>query len=581
MFDRANTPVENKHGIVGFTFMDTADDEDIMDLIYKGGLLAGKVSVEQSIPMLTCEERLRGVLESFAMMRHAIEGVNNYDRYFVHFHEALLAGIKNTKSSHFIKTAVDWSRLSSKYAERIWQETKDGKRRLIPTAAAQALMDELKFTMVDKGTARDYYIYNERGFWEKTTAGEIKKVALGIIGDGATSSNIRESLEIASIQCLSRREDFNAYPYKINLQNVVYDLEHFTPEEHNADYKFTYVNPYKYDPEATCPLTDKILEQYAMGDKQWIDAFWELAGFCLQEPYSFNKMAWWVGDGANGKSTCQRLLQALVGDALTKTGFQVAQLNKEFFLTSVIGKRLALCGDAAVKMDNIDLLKQYTGGDSMETNVKYGDYEKVKVSAKLILCMNRPPFVSSHELMKPIVRRILWFPFDYKIKQPDPTIESRMLSELPGIFNKAVAGLRRLRAQGRFSRVDRGEKQLMMWSGNANLFESFITEYLVLDDQAGCWTEDLWDAYRKFMDEWGGLYWERESHNVTNKKTFDMKLRERLSDVTFEKLVRKKRIEGKKTGGKYMYAHGVRLADEFVDYTAAFEPQVQNTESMF
>lgn len=526
---------------------------------------AGRLIAEEDVEEKQVRDRLLPIIDGFAISRSANDDSMETElrsRFHATFNKALSDGIKRTNTFDRIRKAVDFATLSSKYSDRIWKQTEHGNK-LIHTATADCVLEEVNLACVDLGIRKQFYQYNDdAGTWEKITTLTVKKIVVGIIGDSATDSMAGAIVGLVATMCEVRGDIFNSRHHLINLRNTAFDLDLYRAVEHNSEHYCTYALSYNYNVSAECPYTDQILDQYALSDPAWINCFWEMAGFCLQAPYFINKMFWLVGDGANGKSTVQRLLHELIGHSLTKTGFQVRDLGKDFYLYSVIGKRMALCGDAAVRMDNIDLLKQFTGGDALSTNVKFGDHVQFENTAKLILCMNRAPLISSHEALKPITRRIVWLPFEYRIQTPDPTVEKKMLAELPGHFNKAVDGLRRLRNQGAFTRVERGEKSLSIWAGTANLLEVFISESIEVGEKNRVRLGELWKSYKKWMDEWGGRMWESDPFNIRSAHQLSREVIARYGCKKEYEQCRYMSESGQWVRGKQAFLYGIGLREE-------------------
>jgi P4 family phage/plasmid primase-like protien len=526
---------------------------------------AGRLIAEGSTTEAEARRRLLPIIEGYAIARARNDDEVTDEliaRFTASFDAALEQGITRTQTFDRIREAIDYASLASKYAQRIWKVTEHGNK-LIHTATAECVLEEVKLVCVDLGMRKQFYQYDDDGGkWEKVTTMTVKKIVVGIIGDAATDSTASAVVGLVAIMCEVRQDAFNAGSHLINLRNTAFDLDLYKPVPHKPQHYFTYHLTYEYDAEATCSYTDSMLSQYAMHDPAWINCFWEMAGFCLQADYFVNKMFWLVGDGSNGKSTVQKLLHELIGHSLTKTGFRVSDLGKDFYLYSVIGKRMALCGDAAVRMDNMDLLKQFTGGDALSTNVKFGDYVQFENTAKLILCMNRAPLISSHEALKPITRRIIWLPFEYRILQPDPSVDKKMLSELPGAFNRAVEGLVRLRRQGTFTKVDRGEKALSIWAGTANLLEVFISENVRVRENEKIRLGQLWDIYRKWMDQWGGRLWESDPYNIRSAHQLSREIIARYGCKKEYEQCRYYSADGHWISGKQVFLYGIGLSEE-------------------
>lgn len=525
---------------------------------------AGRMIVSEDATESEVRSRLLPIVEGYAISRSsdAMQEEELLSQFVATFNDAMNDGIRRSTVYDQIKTALDYASLSSKYASRIWKLTENGNK-LIHTATAECVLEEVNLACVDLGIRKQFYLYDDnRGAWDKVTTTAVKKIVVGIIGDSATDSMAGAIVGLVAIMCEIRAEQFNSAQHLINLRNMAFDLDQYRAITHAPEHHFTYNLSYDYDQDATCPFTDTMLAQYALQDPAWIACFWEMAGFCLQSSYFVNKMFWLVGDGSNGKSTVQKILHELVGHSLTKTGFRVADLGKDFYLYSVIGKRMALCGDAAVRMDNIDILKQFTGGDALSTNVKFGDYVQFENTAKLILCMNRAPLISSHEALKPITRRIVWLPFDYRILEPDATVEKKMLAELPGQFNKAVDGLRRLRKQGAFTRVERGEKAMSVWAGTANLLEVFISETIVVDPKEKVRLGVIWAAYKKWMDQWGGRMWESDPYNIRSAHQLSREIIARYGCSKDYEACRYMNENGQWIRGKQVFLYGIGMRDE-------------------
>jgi len=478
------------------------------------------------------------------------------------FRDAVQSGTDAWHRKQRLEEQVAWRNLEAKYRDRVFKMVGD-KIRIVPLALAEAVMEEGMFMCVDLGSRSQFYEYSSRdGHWIAISPKRIERLAIGITGEGGSATMAKSTASMIAAITLVDEADLNAHPYRINLANGTYDLESDQLRPHDPRDRFTYACDYDYDPTATCPTIDAMIREYSLGDSQWVDCWWELVGYCLTEPYHISKMCWMVGDGANGKSTCQRLLREIVGTHLTKAGFQLRDMVKDFFWTSVIGKRLALCGDAAVRMDNLDLLKQYTGGDELDTNVKFGDYKKVKPTAKLVLSMNRAPLLSSFEATKPIARRILWLPFDFRIKEPDPTIEDRMMLELAGAFNRAVEGWRRLKANGRFTVVDRGTKALEIWTGQANMLSVFLEMRVAVDEDSGVFLHEVWQDYQQFMDEWATTNWASDRFNITSSIVLSREIMARIP--TIRKEMRYTTIWDGATSkkGRYPFLYGIKLVDQ-------------------
>lgn len=452
--------------------------------------------------------------------------------------------------------------LAEKYRDDIWQTTDRGAV-LIEGSVAKAVQQEIHLMAIEKPNGRpQFYRYSEeRAHWLPMSDLIVQRYVRYIIGNDSSriSANRLRSITAIIAQDVLVDDDGTKDENFINLANGVFDLKRFILLPHDHKYGFRYRNSYIYDQTASCPQFDDQLWLYSRGDIDWIKAFWEIVGAALTNENPFQKMFWWLGSGGNGKGTCLRIITELVGRQMVLSGFTWDKLGDRFFLNSVVGKRVAICGDASKEMRNADALKQLTGGDIMSTDVKYGDQRDVEIRAKLIIALNRMPRVETGESLYAIERRIHLLPWDYTIPQDklDPEIETRLLEELPGIFNRAVDGLQRLRRQGnRFTRVTRGDRRVRGWLKNLNLFQAFVNERCVVDRNntaIGCFAVDLWNSYTDYMDSFAESAWKVNPRYVTNAKSFTSRIRD---DFNLEAVERYRPGEKR---GTYTYLFGIRL----------------------
>lgn len=455
--------------------------------------------------------------------------------------------------------------LAAKHESDIWQTTDRGAV-LIEGAVARAVQQEIHLMATEKPNGRpQFYRYSEeRAHWLPISDLVVQRYVRYIIGNDSSRISANRLRSIAAIvaQDVLMDDDGSKDENYINLSNGVFDLKRYILLPHDHKYGFRYRNSYQYDPLATCPQFDEQLFLYSRGDVDWIKAFWEIVGASLTAENPYQKMFWWLGSGGNGKGTCLRIITELVGRQMVLSGFTWDKLGDRFFLNSVVGKRVAICGDASKEMRNADALKQLTGGDIMSTDVKYGDQRDIEIKSKLIIALNRMPRVETGESLYAIERRIHLLPWDYTIPQDklDPEIETRLLSELPGIFNRAVDGLQRLRRQGnRFTKVSRGDRRVKGWLKNLNLFQAFVNERCVVDrndKNIGCFAVDLWASYVDYMDTFAESAWKVNPRYVTNAKSFTSRLRD---DFNLEAIERYRPGEKR---GTYTYLFGIRLMNQ-------------------
>ena len=85
-------------------------------------------------------------------------------------------------------------------------------------------------------------------------------------------------------------------------------------------------------------------------------------------------------------------------------------------------------------------IKQMTGGDTLKGRPLYGNYVEFTIQGKLWLATNSLPQINNSD--HGIWRRITAIPFNrtFSASEQDKGLTGKLLAELPGILNWAIAG---------------------------------------------------------------------------------------------------------------------------------------------
>lgn len=218
---------------------------------------------------------------------------------------------------------------------------------------------------------------------------------------------------------------------------------------------------YKYrpdasDPGAYCPGFISFLDK-VLPDKVSQEVMQEWFGYCLTNDTSFRAMMILYGESGTGKSTLCNILEAMVGKE-NRSAVPLECFWDRFAPQEMVGKLVNFCGDAG-KIDRLaeGVLKRFTGGDTVLVDRKYKQPISVKMTAKIVVSTNTFPQVQDNS--EAMWTRFIVVPMDVVIL--DHEMDRSLLGsekqgwplrkELPGIFNWAIAGLKRLRKQGHFT----------------------------------------------------------------------------------------------------------------------------------
>lgn len=284
---------------------------------------------------------------------------------------------------------------------------------------------------------------------------------------------IRASLSISE-------EKLDAYPNLINLKNGVYNLDTDSLILHDPALLLTSQLPFDYDEHATCLMWNVYCQTTFTDvtgqttDDELLYFIQEAIGYSLTTDISHQVMFWCIGEGENGKGVLFHVLTQLGGPSATYIDLNILRKEK-YQLATLIGKRIAMCSEANTHDNLVEdgIIKSLVAGDPVPVRQIRREPFILYPQAKLWWSMNRLPTITdtSHGFW----RRMRPIPFNRIFTDGERIIDmkERLNGELSGIFNWCLIGLRRLRANKKFSycgQVEKLKNQLQVESNTIRLF---------------------------------------------------------------------------------------------------------------
>ena len=205
----------------------------------------------------------------------------------------------------------------------------------------------------------------------------------------------------------------------------------------------------------------------------------EFVGYAIQPCRDIPCFWLLIGHGANGKSKLLETIQRLLGPDAVENG-QIAKFQRDRFnIASLPGKLLFVDDDIAADTQLDDgLLKTISEAKDLTTRHAYGrDSFKFRCLALPVMAGNHYPSTSdsSHGLR----RRAMVISFDRKFgpEEADNDLFPKIWeTELPGILNRALKGLARLRKRGYFKLPVDCEHAAHEFLAHAHPLVAFIEE---------------------------------------------------------------------------------------------------------
>ena len=266
-----------------------------------------------------------------------------------------------------------------------------------------------------------------------------------------------------------------------------------------SEYFCTTMLPFDYQPEADCPLWEQtlseILERDGEGDRR-IELLQEFVGWAMiPNGINFEKFLVMVGEGSNGKSTLLNVIIELLGrDNVSHV--DLSGLREQFMLEPMRGKLANIAADMQ-RLERADegMLKKLTSSDMIQVNRKNKAPMPMKPTGKLLFACNELPPISDRS--DGVWRRLIAMPFNKQFRGDQIDVErvAKLLQELPGIFNWALEGARRLYAQGGFTRCQVCEACGLSHRMNSDVFMQFEEDHLQLNPDGQIRCNLLYNAY--------------------------------------------------------------------------------------
>lgn len=367
-----------------------------------------------------------------------------------------------------------------------------------------------------------FWAYNGK-FWEPEDTTAVGKVAIEV------AQELREKFETklpskaiaGEVEYLMKRMchadlsilrlDGEPLPV-INCQNGELWINEdgtFDLVPHKYDSYLTNCLDVEFDPEAKCPKWDAAIREIfsKSEDAEAISLYWEeIMGYVMQPRK--NIAAWWLlnGKGSNGKSLLSDVLATLCGNAaLAKPIKDLDTDRNNHALSDLPGKLLVYDDDMDTNIVLPDgILKKISERKLLQANPKGKAMFSFISTATPLMLTNRLP--SLKDPSNGTKRRAHVIPFDriFTDEEMDLNLgEHIKREELPGVLNRALAGLLRLRERGRFLPPEECKLSTESFLNRSNTFLSFMSDCVTKTgkDKDRILRPELYDNYLRWCSE--------------------------------------------------------------------------------
>jgi P4 family phage/plasmid primase-like protien len=246
-------------------------------------------------------------------------------------------------------------------------------------------------------------------------------------------------------------------------------------ENHTPEFLTTAIMPFHFMQNAQCPRWLQFLAETFDGDPAQILRLQEWFGAHIDLALRLEKFAMFVGEGSNGKSVVLRVLAALLG-AINIVSIPLDKLGERFQAGRLRGKVANIVSD----LEDTDkaaegLLKMLVSQEEITGEHKNQHPFTFVPKARHTFATN--VFPRFRDRSNGLWRRLLLFVFNNVVPEgrQDIRLADKIVErELPGIFNWALEGAKRLQANGRFSESELCTREAARYRVECNPVAEFL-----------------------------------------------------------------------------------------------------------
>ena len=367
------------------------------------------------------------------------------------------------------------------------------------TEATYALAEYIvrKYDIITVGEReREMFIYKDGYYHPNAENLVIYPEIQRVLGSQVTKSSKSETYHKICDATSHPRSVFTHAPLNlIPISNGVYDIESNTLLPHSPLYRFMYQFPVKYNPIATCPKTEKFMEQVLTPDQRTLVEEW--IGYYFYRNYMFKKAIIFVGAGDTGKTTLLEVITHLLGRENISSISLQKMTGDKFSAAHLYNKHGNLVDELSARdITDTGSFKMATGGGSVTGEYKFGNQFSFHNYSKFTFACNRIPDVNDTN-DEAYFNRWMVVRFENTIKKTIPNFVDTLKTdeERSGLFNLAMEGLRRLLDKKRFSYANDAEATKAEMMRNGNSMAMFVQDMLIKEFGAEISREDMYEAY--------------------------------------------------------------------------------------
>lgn len=332
-----------------------------------------------------------------------------------------------------------------------------------------------------------------------------------------SATAIKAAVDLASTFAQVRRTadevDSVETLWLLNCNNGTIDLRTGELRKHNKKDLITKMVPIDYDPTKTAPFWESTLSLIFDGKQDLIDYMQRALGYSItgsQDERCF--FICWGEAGANGKSTVLETIQDILGPGYSQMSDMVV-ITSSTTDNRVSSSLAKLQGSRFVSMNEAEenqrlseaLIKQLTGGDTVQACYKYKNPFEYRPVFKLWVRTNERPVIRSQT--NAIWDRVKLIPFERSIPKelrlPRSEVDRRLREEAQGILTWLVRGAGLWAAEGNLIDPPEVMAAVQGYRVDSDLVRIFMDEAIEINGNSRVKAQEVYMAFSMWAKDSG------------------------------------------------------------------------------
>jgi P4 family phage/plasmid primase-like protien len=242
-------------------------------------------------------------------------------------------------------------------------------------------------------------------------------------------------------------------PMVFNVLTWTIDLGTLEVREHRRADLISKLALVEFIPSAKCPMFLEFLNKIMKANSSLIRFLQKLFGYCLTGLSVEQRIWFFYGTGANGKTTLVKLIKTVLGEYALQTPIDTFLVKGNGQIPNDVARLKGARLVVAVEADegrrlSESLVKGLTGGDEIVARFLHKEFFSFTPSSKVIIGTNHKPVIRGAD--HAIWRRIQLVPFGVTIpeSEQDNDLFAKLANERSGILNWMLEGLRLWKIEG-------------------------------------------------------------------------------------------------------------------------------------